>query len=166
MRSSPHSVMRLTGTWLTAVGVDSTALLQLVNSWCKANGQAPPLTALHINHGLQAQAADWENHCAWICRFLDVPFLALHVDVDPDGKGVESAARQARYARFEEQLEEDEVLFFGHHQDDQVETFFLRLLRGAGVDGLAAMPRQRGAGQGLAAETVAGLFPRTIGSLC
>jgi tRNA(Ile)-lysidine synthase len=140
---APHWYVAYSG------GVDSTALLQLVNSWCKANGQAPPLTALHINHGLQAQAADWENHCAWICRFLDVPFLALNVDVDPDGKGVESAARQARYARFEEQLEEGEVLFFGHHQDDQVETFFLRLLRGAGVDGLAAMPRQRGLGKGL-----------------
>ena len=75
---APHWYVAYSG------GVDSTALLQLINSWCKANGQAPPLTALHINHGLQAQAADWENHCAWICRFLDVPFLALNVDVDPD----------------------------------------------------------------------------------
>lgn len=130
-------------------GVDSTALLHLVNSWRKAQPDPPPLTALHINHGLQASASEWENHCAWICRFLDIPFLALSAAVEPAGKGSEAAAREARYALFEQQLEEGHVLFLGQHLDDQVETFFLRLLRGAGVDGLGAMPRQRELGRGI-----------------
>ncbi|TDG13585.1 tRNA lysidine(34) synthetase TilS [Seongchinamella unica] len=129
-------------------GVDSTALLQLLNTWCRANSDAPPLTALHVNHGIQEEATEWENHCAWICRFLDVPFIALHAEVEiRRGKGLEAAAREARYALLEETLEEGELLFMGHHLDDQVETFFLRLLRGAGVEGLAAMPRERPLGQ-------------------
>ena len=129
-------------------GVDSTALLQLLNQWCKANSDAPSLTALHVNHGIQEQASEWENHCAWICRFLDVAFVALQAEVTPQGKGLESAAREARYVQFEEQLGDGDILFMGHHQDDQVETFFLRLLRGAGIDGLAAMPRERKLGRG------------------
>jgi tRNA(Ile)-lysidine synthase len=130
-------------------GVDSTALLHLVNSWRKANAAAPPLTAVHVNHNLQGQSDEWENHCAWICRFLDVPFVALQAAVEPDGSGLEAAARTARYDAFTTLLEKGEVLFLGHHQDDQVETFFLRLLRGAGIDGLGAMPRQRALGKGL-----------------
>ncbi len=69
--------------------------------------------------------------------------------MEPDGAGLEAAARSARYALFASQMEAGDVLFLGHHQDDQVETFFLRLLRGAGVDGLGAMPRQRPLGKGV-----------------
>ena len=140
---APHWYVAFSG------GVDSTALLHLITVWRKKHPESPPLTALHINHGLQAEASEWENHCAWICRFLDVPFLALPAEVVVDGSGLESAAREARYALFESQLGRAEVLFLGHHQDDQVETFFLRLLRGAGVEGLGAMPRQRSLGEGL-----------------
>ncbi|MEH6586045.1 MAG: tRNA lysidine(34) synthetase TilS [Halioglobus sp.] len=140
--SAPHWYVAYSG------GVDSTALLQLISHWCKVHSTAPPLTAIHINHGIQAQAADWENHCAWICRFLNVPFLPLAADVEVEGRGLEAAAREARYALFEDQLGEGELLFLGHHQDDQVETFFLRLLRGAGLEGLSAMPRQRDLGRG------------------
>ncbi|RLQ22765.1 tRNA lysidine(34) synthetase TilS [Seongchinamella sediminis] len=139
---APHWYVAFSG------GVDSTALLQLLNQWCRAHKDAPPLSAVHVNHGIQDQATEWENHCAWICRFLNVPFSALRAEVSVRGKGLESAAREARYACFEEQLGKGELLFLGHHLDDQVETFFLRLLRGAGVEGLAAMPRERELGRG------------------
>jgi tRNA(Ile)-lysidine synthase len=129
-------------------GIDSTALLQLINQWRKAHNEAPPLTAVHVNHGLQAQSSEWENHCAWICRFLNIPFVSRDAQVQVEGRGLESAAREARYAQFKAMLEEGDVLFLGHHQDDQVETFFLRLLRGAGIDGLAAIPGQRKLGRG------------------
>jgi len=69
------------------------------------------------------------------------------VDV-PAAGSVEQAAREARYRAFSGQLQPGAVLFLGHHLDDQVETFFLRLLRGAGVEGLAAMPRRRTLGEG------------------
>jgi tRNA(Ile)-lysidine synthase len=129
-------------------GLDSTALLHLLVTWRRKRPDAPPLVALHINHGLQAAASEWENHCAWICRMLDVPCRVLPARVESSGEGLEAAARAARYAAFEKQLHDGDVLFLAHHLDDQVETLFLRLLRGAGVDGLAAMPRGRTLGEG------------------
>ena len=129
-------------------GLDSTALLHLLVAWRRGRPDAPPLVALHVNHGLQAAAAEWANHCGWVCRVLDVPCTVLPARVDSQGEGPEAAARAARYAAFEQQLEPGAVLFLAHHLDDQVETLFLRLLRGAGVDGLAGMPRARDLGEG------------------
>ena len=59
------------------------------------------------------------------------------------GHGLEGAARDARYAAFALHLQEGESLVLAHHQDDQAETVLLRLLRGSGSDGLAAMRTQR-----------------------
>ena len=129
-------------------GIDSSALLHLICLWRRAHPGAPELTAIHINHGMQSMADEWQVHCEWVCKMLQVPLLARRVAVDPGGQGGEAAAREARYAVFEEQLQAGEVLFLGHHLDDQVETFFLRLLRGAGVHGLAAIPRQRKLAEG------------------
>jgi tRNA(Ile)-lysidine synthase len=129
-------------------GVDSTVLLHLLHCWCAANPGAPTLRALHINHGLQAAAGDWQRHCESVCRALQLQLDTSAVDVSADGSG-EAAARTARYRAFQEQLPTGAVLFLGHHLDDQVETFFLRLLRGAGVEGLAAMPHSRTLGAGI-----------------
>lgn len=130
-------------------GVDSTALLHLLQRWCKANAGAPPLTAIHINHAMQPAADDWQVHCEWACKFLQIPIISRTVAVRPGPGGSEAAAREARYRVFEEQLQCGDVLFLGHHLDDQVETFLLRLMRGAGVQGLAAMPVRRALGEGM-----------------
>lgn len=139
---APHWYVAFSG------GVDSTVLLHLLQRWCKAHPGAPPLTAIHVNHGLQDRADDWQVHCEWVCRLLQVPLLCFSASIEPGGRGLEAAARDARYGIFQGQLQASEVLFLGHHLDDQVETFFLRLLRGAGVNGLAAMPASRSLGQG------------------
>ncbi len=129
-------------------GADSTVLLHLLHRWCATHPGSPPLRAIHVNHGLQPAAADWQGHCEAVCHALQLPLHTCTVAVHLHGSG-EAAARAARYSAFEQQLPPGAVLFLGHHRDDQVETFFLRLLRGAGVDGLAAMPRQRALGAGL-----------------
>ena len=129
-------------------GVDSTALLHMLARWRRANRTAPELTAIHINHGMQAAAGEWQAHCEWVCRMLRVPMIARQVEVQPGSEGGEAAARRARYAVFEELLDDQALLFLGHHLDDQVETFFLRLLRGAGVQGLAGVPAERYLGGG------------------
>ncbi len=143
LRGAPRWYVAFSG------GVDSTALLHLVQQWTLAHPGGPPVTALHVHHGLQAQADHWQRHCDQFCRALGLPLISRRANVQSTGRGTEAAARQVRYAVFEEILEADEVLFLGHHLDDQVETFFLRLMRGAGVHGLAAMPRRPPRGKGV-----------------
>ena len=126
-------------------GLDSTVLLHLL---AHARGRQPDsLRALHVHHGLQPVADDWQRHCSNLCTQWDIPLQVVHVDVARDaGQGLEAAARDARHAAFKAHLREGEWLALAHHQDDQAETFLLRALRGAGVDGLAAMQEQRSFG--------------------
>src|SRR5690606_13429658 len=67
---------------------------------------------------------------------------------DTPGESLETRARHARYTAFEEVLEEGDVLFQAHHQDDQMETLLYRLGRGSGPAGLAGMPARRPLGRG------------------
>tara|TARA_R110001592_G_scaffold363371_1_gene685571 strand:- start:189315 stop:190679 length:1365 start_codon:yes stop_codon:yes gene_type:complete len=139
---APHWYVGFSG------GVDSTVLLHLLQRWCESHTLAPPLSAIHVNHGLQAASDSWQTHCESVCRQLEVPLVCLRADVRAGSRGLEAAARDARYSLFGAQLRADDVLFLAHHADDQVETFFLRLLRGAGVQGLAAIPAGRPLGCG------------------
>lgn len=128
-------------------GLDSTVLLHLLVRLSRQQ-PLPPLSAIHIHHGLQAVADAWPEHCRQLCTALGVPLQVEHVQVDT-GASLERAAREARYAAFARQLGEGELLLTGQHRDDQAETLLLRLLRGAGVRGLAGMPLQRAVGRGL-----------------
>lgn len=139
--AAPHWYVAFSG------GLDSTVLLHLVHRWRADHPHAPALSAIHINHGLQAGAGDWQRHCEAQCHELQLPCVTRVVAVRA-GASTEAAARDARYRAFEEELSPGAMLFMAHHLDDQIETFFLRLLRGAGVDGLSAMPRQRTLGSG------------------
>ncbi len=104
---------------------------------------------LHVDHGLQAASHDWSRHCARVARTLRLPFVALEATIRRRrGESPEAAARDARYALLEMVLEPGEVLVTAQHRDDQVETLLLQLLRGAGVAGLAAMPRMAKFGAG------------------
>jgi tRNA(Ile)-lysidine synthase len=129
-------------------GVDSTVLLHLLAG--DATVRSHGLRALHVHHGLQADADDWAEHCTRACAALDVPLQVVRVEVDAgSGLGPEGAARAARHAAFAAQLAPGEVLALAHHQDDQAETFLLRALRASGADGLGAMRPLRSFGSGL-----------------
>lgn len=127
-------------------GLDSTVLLQLLVDL----GQEmplPPLVAVHIDHQLSRDSANWRDHCERVCAELGVELICRQVTVKSAGTGPEAGARTARYAVFEELLGAGDVLLLAHHADDQVETFFLRLMRGAGTLGLSGMPQQRALGK-------------------
>jgi tRNA(Ile)-lysidine synthase len=124
-------------------GLDSTVLLHLLASLANI----PPLRAVHVHHGLQTAADAWPSHCQRVCDGLNVPLRVMRVQVQP-GASLERAARDARYLAFAEVTGEGEVLLTGQHRDDQAETLLFRLLRGAGVRGLAAMPAHRALAQG------------------
>ena len=123
-------------------GLDSHVLLHL----CVVSGLS--VRAVHIHHGLQAEADRWDAHCREVCAQLGVAYTCIHVDVDI-GRGIspEDAARKARYGALDKELQRDDVLLTAHHQRDQAETFMLQLMRGAGAAGLAAMPVAKNRGQ-------------------
>jgi len=122
-------------------GLDSSVLLHLLSEIQKANNHPSfTLKAIHINHQLQKDADLWEKFCQNFCDTRKIPFKALKVDItDTKKKGIEATARNARYATFRENLLADDILLTAHHLDDQVETVFLQLLRGTGIEGAAAI---------------------------
>ena len=115
-------------------GMDSTVLVHAL-----ALSHPGKVRAVHVHHGLQDAADAWAALCARTCAKLGVPLQVCRVEVRDDGQGLEAAARDARYAALRGCLETDDVLVTAHHLDDQAETVLLRLLRGAGPTGLAAM---------------------------
>lgn len=122
-------------------GLDSTLLLSLAAIACKET--RTPLKAIHVHHGLQAAAETFEQHCRKLCASLSVPLTVARVSVNPAGQGVEGAAREARYAAFAEHVSAGDALWLAQHQNDQAETFLLAALRGSGLRGVSAMPKQR-----------------------
>ncbi len=142
-------------------GRDSHVLLHLV---AQISAElAVPIRALHINHQLHPDAAQWATHCADVCNRLGIPLVTVTVDAAPHpGESPEAAARRVRYGAFEQVLQEQEVLLQAHHQDDQAETVLLRLLRGAGTRGLMGMPQRRPLGRGSLNRPLLGVNRATI----
>jgi tRNA(Ile)-lysidine synthase len=120
-------------------GVDSSVLLHALVA---ARAELPGgLAAIHVNHNLQPDAEAWARRCEAECARLDVPLEALGVLVDPaPGASLEAAARDLRYESFADTAQAGDMLLLAQHADDQMETFLLQALRGAGVRGLSAMP--------------------------
>lgn len=129
-------------------GADSCALLVLcARQW---PGQ---VVALHINHGLQAAATKFQDHCQSLCTSLQVPLRIKAVQAaHASGQSPEDAARIARYRGLLELAQGQggegalPSIAVAQHADDQIETLLLALSRGAGLAGLSAMPQhwQRG----------------------
>jgi tRNA(Ile)-lysidine synthase len=116
-------------------GLDSIVLTEILHRIGDRVGFA--LDAIHVNHGISPNAAQWEDFAHRYCRRRGIPLHTVRVAVGREG-GLENAAREARYAAFVSH--ETDVVALAHHSDDQAETVLLQLLRGAGVRGLSAMP--------------------------
>lgn len=121
-------------------GADSVALALVAAEHCASTPR--PLYFFHVHHGLMSQADGWVAHLQKFSQELNIPLHVRHVQVDlAAGLGVEGAARDARYTALAQLCLEHDVaaLLLAHHRQDQAETVLLRLLRGTGVSGLAAM---------------------------
>jgi tRNA(Ile)-lysidine synthase len=147
----------LTGAWLTTQlqrhieplrgarlcvafsgGADSTALLGLLASLRRRWRWR--LRAVHVNHHLQPGAGEWARQATRTARALRVPLRVIDAPIKlRRGASVEALAREHRYAALAGELKSGDYLLLAQHQDDQLETVLLQLLRGAGPAGLAAM---------------------------
>ncbi|WP_298018371.1 tRNA lysidine(34) synthetase TilS [uncultured Castellaniella sp.] len=122
-----------------SAGADSAMLA--LHAAVAAADAGRSLHCFHIHHGLQAEADRWLAQAHDLAGLLGASCHSLRVRVDAQGLGMEAAARAARYAALASLADRagvDHVLL-AHHQDDQAETVLLRLLRGSGPLGLAAM---------------------------
>ncbi len=118
-------------------GRDSVALLHVLVQ-CRAELDVA-LSAIHVNHQISLHADSWAAFCAKLCETLAVPLHIERVTVKrAGGKGLEAAARDARYAAYAA-LDSDAIVL-AHHLDDQAETVLLQALRGAGLKGISGMP--------------------------
>ena len=117
-------------------GLDSTVLLHAIATQPRLSSK---LQAIHVHHGLSNNADSWQAHCQQVCERLSVPLINKKVQFETNSN-IEERARIARYQLFASLLAKNDCLLLGHHADDQAETLLLQLFRGAGVDGMAAMP--------------------------
>jgi tRNA(Ile)-lysidine synthase len=132
--------------WLACSGGrDSLALAALCVQLYR-QGKLPCLPQLlHVDHGLQADSQHWAKHVANWAQAQQIPCRILQAQVNGHD---EQAARQARYDVMRAHINQGDVLLLGHHADDQAETVLMRLIQGAGVNGLSGMQPWRVQTQG------------------
>ncbi|MGG2143894.1 tRNA lysidine(34) synthetase TilS [Symbiopectobacterium sp. RP] len=119
-------------------GLDSSVLLHMLYQLMQQRSDIV-VRAAYVHHGLSTHAEHWAQHCMHTCQQWDIPCSVLPVTVDARERGVEAAAREARYQALRQHLLPEEVLLTAQHLDDQSETFLLALKRGSGPAGLSAM---------------------------
>ena len=148
----PTALARRRRTWRCPLivafsgGRDSTVLLHACCALRAARAAGfRELLAVHVDHGLHAGSAAWGEHCRAVCSQWQVPLEVMRVEVRRGWRGLEAAAREARYAALAEVAlaRGARLVLAAHHRDDRIETFLIQWLRGAGADGLAAMPAAR-----------------------
>lgn len=123
-------------------GADSTALLVAC-----AERWPGHVRAVHVHHGLQDAADDFEDFCQQLCERLQVPLRVQRVDARAAaGQSPEDAARRARYQAIADAVLSEWAdvrdVAVAQHADDQIETLLIALSRGSGLPGLAGMPAQ------------------------
>lgn len=125
-------------------GPDSTALMMLAARWRRSLRTGPALTAATIDHGLRAESKREAAAVARLARKLGVKHRTLQWTGRKPKTGLQQAARTARYRLLAEAARKAKAshILTAHTLDDQAETVLIRLSRGSGLTGLAAMARR------------------------
>src|SRR5450631_943248 len=137
-KAAPAIVLAVSG------GPDSIALMWLAARWRRALARGPRLIAVTVDHGLRAEAKGEARDVKRLARALDLPHRTMRWTGAKPKAGLPAAARAARYRLLAQAARASGAthILTAHTRDDQAETLLLRLLRGSGIAGLAAMARQ------------------------
>jgi len=137
-KSAPAIVLAVSG------GPDSIALMWLAARWRRTLTRGPRLIAVTVDHGLRPEAAREAREVKRLARQLDLPHRTLRWRGAKPKTGVPAAARAVRYRLLAEVARASGAthILTAHTSDDQAETLLMRMLRGSGIAGLAAMARQ------------------------
>lgn len=136
--SGAHLLVAVSG------GADSVAMLYALHDWARRHPSR--LTVAHLHHGIRGRAANADRDAVrQISRLLNLPFISEKADVPAlakrTGQSIEMAAREARYEFFRRAVRKvgAYAVATAHTADDAAETVLLRLLRGAGLQGLGGI---------------------------
>ncbi|MET0723138.1 MAG: tRNA lysidine(34) synthetase TilS [Tardiphaga sp.] len=136
--SAPALILAVSG------GPDSVALMWLAARWRKALKRGPELIAVTVDHGLRPEAAREARDVKKLAAALDLPHRTLRWTGDKPATGLPAAARAARYRLLAKAASAAGAthILTAHTRDDQAETLLMRMARGSGLAGLAAMARE------------------------
>jgi tRNA(Ile)-lysidine synthase len=137
-KDAPAIVLAVSG------GPDSIALMWLAARWRRALARGPRLVAVTVDHGLRAEAAQEARAVKRLARSLDLTHRTMRWSAAKPKTGLSAAARTARYRLLAQAAQAGGAthILTAHTRDDQAETLLMRMLRGSGIAGLAAMARQ------------------------
>jgi tRNA(Ile)-lysidine synthase len=137
-KAAPAIVLAVSG------GPDSIALMWLAARWRRALARGPRLIAVTVDHGLRSEAAREARDVKRLARTLDLPHRTLRWTGPKPKTGLPAAARTARYRLLAQAARTHGAthILTAHTCDDQAETLLMRMLRGSGIAGLAAMARE------------------------
>jgi tRNA(Ile)-lysidine synthase len=137
-KGAPALVLAVSG------GPDSIALMWLAARWRRALARGPRLIAVTVDHGLRAEAQREALEVKRLARSLELPHRTLRWTGTKPKTGLPAAAREARYRLLAQVARKSGAshILTAHTRDDQAETLLMRLLRGSGIAGLAAMARE------------------------
>src|SRR5258708_3503119 len=137
-KSAPAIVLAVSG------GPDSIALLWLAARWRRSLARGPRLIAVTVDHGLRSEAAREARDVKRLARMLDLPHRTMRWTGAKPKTGLPAAARNARYRLLAQAARAGGAthILTAHTRDDQAETLLMRMLRGSGIAGLAAMARE------------------------
>jgi len=137
-KAAPAIVLAVSG------GPDSIALMWLAARWRSTLARGPRLIAVTVDHGLRAEAAAEARDVKRLARSLDLTHRTMRWTGEKPKTGLPAAARTARYRLLAQAARASGAthVLTAHTRDDQAETVLMRLLRGSGIGGLAAMARE------------------------
>lgn len=121
-------------------GADSRAIIELANSF--RNKYHFNLKAINFEHGIRGQESiDDTSFCIKVCNDYDIPIEVISLNLDKDTPNLECVAREKRLEYYKTFAEKDNnhIILLGHHLDDKIENFFIRMSRGSNMTGLSSL---------------------------